>query len=608
MDIFNSVNARPNAVHYLLAHELLDDRTSIWTTNYDTLIEEALESLAPDGASRDRARARLHKPHGSFRRNERGKWDSAKGLLFAAPGVVRSWAGGWTTGLKNEMARAEVTLVGYSGIDVNAYRPLRAALEGASSVTWYLTPASGAEDPSADVLFRFPRLTNENLVLDANPSRAFIDRVGNSFDTVSMDLFEGHEARAERIELAFDDGVMTRAVARPRVQARVALEMGERKLGYSILLESIEEGLHNSRAVPTMIRHAPFARHLRARFRRFLRQTRLPLPVPQRLRAQSVTDLPLYSRADADRLIDQMERWEPTTSDPLARSRLLLARATTLRFCGRYSDAIQDAYQARDCAIGAEPPLTTEAARTEFELIEAFRCQGRFEEALDEIRSRIHALGMSHWSAWTDYELACLHLQLRHPVEAQQALAKAQSFFHSISGTETAYNARPGKRFTHLASAVLARANGDPTLCEAFLTEIQGDTQAMTLPLYRSIVSFQFAEMARLRRMWDVARDNYEKMADDIEIHGGLRYLGTALCAWATQADTQPSLEKATHAFSQQKSIFGLAYCLRLARELKVSTSTVIEPSTALHIPAADAAMFSEEEWPTDPTSQVLFL
>lgn len=174
LEIFNSATARPNAVHFVLARRLLDGDV-VWTTNYDTLIEDALAALTPSTVAESAALENLRKPHGTFVRGDSGEWERGKNLVFKADQVVVSWPGELETLLENDCTGRTLVLLGYSGIDVNTYPALRRAFRAASAVTWWAVKRDRG-DPVTDVTatteFRFPELDRSNM-------RAFSDERGD---------------------------------------------------------------------------------------------------------------------------------------------------------------------------------------------------------------------------------------------------------------------------------------------------------------------------------------------------------------------------------------------------------------------------------------------
>ncbi len=104
----------PNAVHVALA-EAHRRGATIWTVNIDELIETAIGDSAedittsyPDGAPDPNRR--IVKPHGTL---------SGGTYVFRSDQVVRPLAAAWAKRLNEDLAGADVVLIGYQGADID---------------------------------------------------------------------------------------------------------------------------------------------------------------------------------------------------------------------------------------------------------------------------------------------------------------------------------------------------------------------------------------------------------------------------------------------------------------------------------------------------------
>lgn len=214
---------------------------------------------------------------------------------------------------------------------------------------------------------------------------------------------------------------------------------------------------------------------------------------------------------------------------------------------------------------------------------------------------------MSHWGAWFDYELGSLYLQLRECDLAAARLEQAAAFFSWIAAPETAYNPLPGQRYTALAYVTLARCCNDIGTAERLVDDyLARFPMKGVAPIYRSTMDFQRAEIARASGDWRGALKLYRGMRRGVEIHDGLSMLGVALCAWGAGRKVAPWLTRATATFDSRGSLFGLAYCSRLATRTGLDFApTAFNRSDIEHV--ADG-MFAREPWPAEPGSSVIWI
>lgn len=126
---------QPNALHYAAA-AVLDRGRSVWTTNFDELIETAAAQLGVsfhrvlyDGDPECGCKfGHIFKPHGTL---------SGSRLVARSEQVLRPLPAPWLLRLRRDFEGADVALVGYAGADVDLRSGLRAALDETRSATWY---------------------------------------------------------------------------------------------------------------------------------------------------------------------------------------------------------------------------------------------------------------------------------------------------------------------------------------------------------------------------------------------------------------------------------------------------------------------------------------
>jgi tetratricopeptide (TPR) repeat protein len=569
-EVFSSAGAKPNAVHFVLAHLLLTTDAKVWTTNYDTLIEDAIDHLAEKRGKLIVAPVNLMKPHGTFKQVDTGRWAGSERLVFNADQVVIDWPQSRRDQLYKDCENASLVLLGYSGLDVNSYSALRAAIRVASTVDWLVLEGSGPASAKTReaILFRFPELTDKQLIGSGNPSADFVGKFGRGLDFATETTLEKGEESVPVMGPMADLTAITRRVSQFATQGIVARELGERSVARSLFKDALSAGKSAIWPRVQMLRHIPWVQRVRSRSRDFLGHLPASAPLTDSLRSRMVADRTYRDVPQALAMAARIEEWIPRTRNPVDRSRLLLAMSAALRFAGRFEEAVQQAREALDIARDPSDPSPTEAARAEFELVESLRTLGAFEEAFEYLRMRLHTLGMSHWGAWLDYETSCIFLQLRDEGRAEEHLKLADRFFYSIDRDhpETTFDPTFGQNYVRLSWVALHRLRME--LDEAQRQLDLHDQQAG--PRHPSVVlwirSFQQAEILRGRGEWEAARKLYRKLTQGIETSEGFGLLGLALCAWG-EGHTSPLFQRSVDSFAEVGTVFGLAYCYRFASE-----------------------------------------
>jgi len=129
----------PNRNHVVLARALKEGAT-VWTTNYDLLIEGAAEELRvdhhvlawpgpPECEQPGCQAAHIYKPHGTFR----GDDPREQRLIYQSPDVLKGLRGDWERALRRDLDLRErqVVLAGYSGNDIDIMPVIVEAARGA---------------------------------------------------------------------------------------------------------------------------------------------------------------------------------------------------------------------------------------------------------------------------------------------------------------------------------------------------------------------------------------------------------------------------------------------------------------------------------------------
>lgn len=162
----------PNALHFAAA-QALSRGASVWTPNFDELIEKAAEHLGVDihrlviderDPACDCRCGHLLKVHGSL---------SGETVLARSDDVLESLPEPWTSRLRRDFEGAQVGLVGYAGADIDLRAALQDALAAAAGAQWF-----DIQPRRADLEARFGRGLEAGrlqLSLTERPDLSFLD-------------------------------------------------------------------------------------------------------------------------------------------------------------------------------------------------------------------------------------------------------------------------------------------------------------------------------------------------------------------------------------------------------------------------------------------------
>lgn len=173
-----SSNRVPNRNHFALA-KALEAGASVWTTNYDTLIEDALTALDlpvhslswpadPECKVINCGSLHIYKPHGSIQSEE----PLNQNLVFDSEQVLLPLSNAWRDAVANHFSNKTVVLAGYKGNDIDLIPALAATMRESTSFAIWMEFPDSVTDRQRLML---PR-TN---VVPGNPSielQAFISR------------------------------------------------------------------------------------------------------------------------------------------------------------------------------------------------------------------------------------------------------------------------------------------------------------------------------------------------------------------------------------------------------------------------------------------------
>jgi hypothetical protein len=440
--------AEPNAAHHALAR-LAAQGATLWTVNFDTLIEQAsggaLTACAwpaapvPAAATGAGTGPVILKPHGSF----------GGELIVTAEQVLRGLDPAWAARLRADVSGRTVVFLGYRGRDLDFQPIWDDVLATARRVLWF-DRADPDEHRRKRLLLR--RADDEGRLElrpnvarppgappgDPNPSWDFVhwcrcEGLADPDQALVLRLFEKRPAPAVP-KLTGKAGR-----ARPAVQGMLGDIRGARKTYRRMLgtrdLRHAAHGLlmlrlnHGGRSVA-------FA----------LRAARLVPPVGRLRRARQAAEwkrLTVLSKTGHYRAVLRGTARLPDD----APSTPLILRSASLRSAESLDEAAMVAavavHRARDCE--QHPVRLAHAA---FQRTLALLWAHRLDEAricLDDELAPYGALAASRWVAWTDFVRGCLAVRDGLPDAALEAFELSRRRFQAerlVDGVTSVLTAR----------------------------------------------------------------------------------------------------------------------------------------------------------------------
>lgn len=539
--IFNQVGAVPNAAHRTCAQRLAGGDV-VWTTNYDTLIEDAARSI---GLSASQTYSRLRKPHGTFVRGDDGQWSASRDLLFTRTGLRVAWDEETSAQLSDDFNGQPVVIVGYTALDISVLKPFGTALQRAKSVVWI------EQDPELQARSRqrYRFVGDAAFVLAQDACVEFVARYGaDGIEPAGAVRSDPTEYRFERLQ---------ETVLLPRVQTAIALATGETERARRTLVSSAETLVANWKACAKFFIREPFFSWTRPLLWSVALRMPYWFPLPDRVRARSVSGGGVPDEVDPDRHLERLANWERVISQPESKIRVSIARSRCLRELGRYREAIDVVEDKIGAALDANLP--TEAAWAQFEVIEAARTLGDFDLVDQHLRLRLESIAMVHWIPWFEYQRCCLALQRGDLNEAEPHLRAAEDFWWDLRG-DTQYRPEPGHFYSGVARAALLRCTGHGDESIAKLEQVRKEQPPLE-PLLEGIWNFHCADALRVDGAFDRAAAYYRAITVGYETHGALQALGLALVDLAVGTDPSVHLERAVDLFVNHRSRFGADLC-----------------------------------------------
>lgn len=430
----------PNAVHRLAA-DLIGTGGKVWTTNWDTWIEQAWSDrrtrtdLSVAVATEDDPMATgcgLFKLHGTTTRPE--------SLRFATPDIMLPLPNMWHEALVQAAAGKLLLVVGYGGADVDLFPALAEAVREAQAAYWFEGMAPAPIEKSALAAYAEWRFRLEHVV---DPARL----PGSGSHLVWCGGGSTVASPSEGLLTVFDyGGDVSDLPSWPEQFEAVDIEIsqaaqGEKRLGPRLQLSArVSErlgrrwtaGLHHAAVVVI----GPMQH--RQKSLRSLGNLVLLRAQPLRTAATRIAVRLTRSEERAEFLVSQAGG---VNHDPERAARIAdgsedvsvdtaLTVAGAARWAGDLTVAERIARAQFGRALGEDLSSTERdwperVSRACFEIAQALTWQGRFYEAEDQARSAYMRVSGAKWTAWEYTFRANGRFAEGKPDEAGEHLAMA---------------------------------------------------------------------------------------------------------------------------------------------------------------------------------------
>lgn len=542
---------KPNAAHLTIA-ELLHEGASVWTVNFDELIEQAYLVRAmvppsrcawPDTPS---SGARLLKPHGTL---------SGAALIVRSQQVVQSVAADWVARLRDDVRDKVVAIVGYSGRDIDLAPVLGEAFAAAVEVRWFDFPLRDEDRERREQLLSRVAHAGKLRLVDCprNPSRDFIDWCARSGYCALPD-----PSVLRALEPPSRGATVIAPALPPLAQALILDLLGEHRKARKAMLERLVT-THDGSAARLLVEH--LMNYGGLRFARGAAIVQLVPPVTPSARRWRVRvrrkRLTAYQKAGYHESILRMTARHRSTDT----STEVGLRSAALRPAGRLDEAV--AAGAKAAEMAREEGHPARLVHAVFQHAIALTWAGRTDEAealLVDVFRPLAEITNARWIAWSHYVAGSVDLLRGRPREASEELAVAEAVFR-------AELSREGVRAVHENSLVMARLAGDehgfrrvrerlirlpddPALAD-------GWTYARRTGFSEGFLEFEEAEFDRVFcRCPDAARARYEGLLSSR--YPVLRVLASLGLAAQAPASERAAAARAVIAIANQVGAKGL--------------------------------------------------
>ncbi len=477
-----------NANHRLAARVLRDGGT-VWTTNFERLVERAcaLEGVVPhvwawpeepDQCACESGH--LFKAHGSL----------PGPLIFTSEEVLKGLRGSWRRALERTIDGRAVCLAGYRGADLDLGPALTEALPKAAAATWYEFGGEGIDQ----LRERFPALPPSAFVA-ANPS------VGLHGWCASAGVACGDlEAAVDAGPVGLPEVRSFSRLASGRLAAQlVGREAGRRHFAWSVVLGRGGERAKGLARLLESVLYDPgrAARPIGA-------ATKAATSVPGLRRWPLVMRARLTfleGRADKAAVLTEGERLLDMVPDD---TEIRMRVATAAKLMGRRADAIRHAEEVRGHLIRGGVGTPSHIGWATFTVAFALRWAGHYERAAELAEELIRDYaghGGPVWRAWGYFEKACQQA-LRGEAQASRSIETAIAILRQL-GNE------PARLDCETSRVTIDRADGRRSGLVERLAEVElkfkelgvlSDYRLAAIDLERAEIAFEGGDVESARR------------------------------------------------------------------------------------------------------------
>jgi hypothetical protein len=516
LDLFNQACARPSVVHEIAAAAAADG-AAVWTTNYDTLIEEAAALRGrpvgtvnvPFGA--DPGAHGIVKVHGSLnRRVEVGSpWTIGEGLIYTVPPLLLGLRPAWRERFVDDVRDSHLVVLGYAGADIDMYPELVRAVEIAARVSWFevaderrvhaladrfglsvVADRDTGTNQETSTAPRFAVGAATRVIPSADPTAAFVTWAR---DELGYAIAAGRPTVLRQPNLSIPDVILP-----PAVRMRLAYQLG---VGHALRDDALDQ-------VP-----GPLRRRLTSRGRG--RDVRSRRSAAMALAALGSLPFPEWVAEPARRLASQQRTSEETIPSTRTLLRWLrrrwdpqvaLSASHALKFDGRAQDARELAQAALRWAhaSGERPDVVGSLS---FQYADLSSMCGDFEAARAQSRmgyATASSVVMALWEALTP--IACNIAEERelqmYEREELDDLRRLFQLTHQVDGV----------LWTDLARGLTAKNDGNPAVATGILLSVRDRAGAARLFGLTDRALLQLADIERRSGDVEAAALHLERM------------------------------------------------------------------------------------------------
>lgn len=408
LDLFNSCDARPNVAHALAA-QIAANGGAVWTTNYDTLIEEAAADLgqplttAVPARHADPGSAPLVKLHGSFLvRSPGGRWLGTDGpLAFSAPQILAGVPAPYRRRFLADVTGARLWVLGYAGQDIDIAPVMRDGIQAAAEVRWLVLRPS--ELPGLQS--RYPDLTiapgRARVYLSQVPVATFIQLITDVRPDLVL-LGAGRETRSWPLTLPELPKAALQGIHRLRLLYQLGFGEAAGRLEWSLLRSPTLSAADRQEVVLRKVRRSASWLRRQLWFRPALMlgsalPARRPRTLARKLASEDVRASERWPPGE------RLRRWLDQEWDPA----VALGTVRRLGFEGDLNGALEVVDDALSRAR-RDPEHPDRIGSFSFQRGEVLRMRGEIGDAREEALKGLAAVSSTSLALWEEFtRLSC---------------------------------------------------------------------------------------------------------------------------------------------------------------------------------------------------------